>query len=128
MSRLVVLFPLLLLAAAPGRKLPPSGHPDTGPNPAADACETCHVEATPEVVKAWEGSPHGLLLVKCFVCHGSTGKDFARAPAAQRCRGCHAAELASVTPAKGKKAGPSCFACHDGHALTAEGKPNPHAR
>jgi len=128
MSRLVSLLPLLLLAAAPGRK-PPAGHPDAGPNPAPDACETCHAEATPEVMKAWEGGAHGLSLVKCFVCHGSTGRDFVRAPAAPRCEGCHPAEVASLAPAKGKKtAAPGCFACHDRHALTAEGKPNPHAR
>lgn len=127
MSRLVFLFPLVLLAAAPARK-PPAGHPDAGPNPAADACESCHAEATPQVVAAWEGSQHGLVLVKCFVCHGSTGDDFARAPSAGRCAGCHPAEMASLTPAKGKK-GPAagCFGCHDGHALTAKDQRNPHA-
>jgi hypothetical protein len=130
MSRLALVIPLLLVAAAPARK-PPPGHPD-GRNPAPDACETCHAEATPEVLKAWEGSAHGLVLVKCFVCHGSTGKDFARAPGAGRCEGCHPAESASIVPAKGTKGAkapaPGCFGCHDAHALTAEGKPNPHAR
>jgi predicted CXXCH cytochrome family protein len=127
MSRLTLLLALvpLLLAAAPKK----ASHPDAGPNPAPDACETCHADATPDAVKAWEGSAHGLTLVKCFVCHGSTGKDFTRAPGPQRCQGCHADEVAAVAPAKGQKApAGGCFACHAPHALTAEGKPNPHAR
>jgi hypothetical protein len=115
----------LLLAAAPRK----GGHPDAGKNPAADACETCHAEATPDAVKAWEGSTHGLLLVRCLVCHGSTGEDFARTPDPRRCAGCHADEVASVAPAKGRKApAEGCFGCHAPHALSAEGKPNPHAR
>jgi hypothetical protein len=125
MSRLTLLVALvpLLLAAAPKKV----GHPDAGPNPAADACETCHTDATPGAVKAWEGSPHGLALVKCFACHGSTGADFARTPAPRRCEGCHPAEYASVAAANGAKAA-GCFACHAPHALSAEGKPNPHVR
>ena len=122
---LVPLLPLLL-AAAPAKQ---AGHPPVGENPAPDACETCHAEATPAALAAWERGAHGLNLVKCFVCHGSTGKDFARAPAPRRCQGCHAEQVASAAPAKGKRASArGCFECHAPHALSAECKPNPHAR
>jgi hypothetical protein len=121
---LVPLLPLLL--AAPAKQ---AGHPALGADRPPDACETCHAEATPAAVKAWEGGAHGLNLVKCVVCHGSTGKDFARAPAPRRCQSCHADQVASAAPAKGKQApARGCFECHDPHALSAEGKPNPHAR
>ena len=113
-------FALLLLAASPAKK-----HPAVDQGLTPDACESCHAEKTPAVVKDWEGGPHGLNLVKCFVCHGATAKDLARAPAADRCGGCHAAELASVTPKKGKAQ--PCFACHAPHTLAASGKTNPHA-
>ncbi len=65
-------------------------------------------------------------MVKCLVCHGSTGKDFTQVARPERCAGCHAAEVASVTPARGKPA--ACFSCHAPHALTAPGKPSPHAK
>jgi hypothetical protein len=113
---------LLLLGASPSK----GGHPTVGEDVAADACESCHASATPAVVTEWEGGPHGLNLVKCFVCHGPAGKELARVPAATRCDGCHAAEVASVTPKKGKAR--SCFACHAPHTLAAEGKENPHLR
>ena len=68
-------------------------------------CATCHRADTPAAFKAWEDGPHGLALVKCVVCHGSTGSDFARRPPAERCRGCHgqqvdalAAKLADYLP------------------------------
>ena len=132
MSRSIVAVPLLsmsllLVAAAPVK--PGRGHPDAGPSPAADACETCHRDATPAVVRDWEGGPHGLLLVKCFVCHGSTGTDFTAAPSAQRCQGCHPAEAAAVGAAKtaSAKGRARCFDCHSAHGLAAPGKPNPHA-
>jgi hypothetical protein len=121
---------LCLLAAAPalaaGKGAAAGKHPAGGGPADPDACLSCHSEKTPEVVKQWEGGAHGLVLVKCFVCHGSTGKDFAARPqGGRRCEGCHAAEVASVTPAKGKAQ--SCFACHAPHALSAvEGRKSPH--
>jgi hypothetical protein len=118
---LPALVPLTLLLAAGA----PTPHPAVE-NGSADACQACHAQATPDVVKQWEAGRHGLLLVKCFVCHGSTGKDFvARPQAALRCRGCHAAEVASVTSRSGKAQG--CFECHAPHALEPRSKgKNPH--
>ncbi|GAO04627.1 hypothetical protein [Anaeromyxobacter sp. PSR-1] len=121
-----LLAPALAAAApgAPARAKAPR-HPDVAAQLAVQDCAECHATRTPAVVRAWEGSPHGTALVKCVVCHGSTGKDFTRSVAGARCAGCHAAEAASPTPVR---AGPGgCFACHEPHALTAEGE-NPHSR
>jgi hypothetical protein len=114
--------------AGPGRSLPQSAavrtvHPDVGAAEDGVACATCHEDVTPALVKEWTAGEHGLNLVKCFVCHGSTGADFAAAPAPQRCDGCHAAKVASVTQDGTSR---SCFACHAPHTLSSEGKPNPH--
>jgi len=90
MLRKLAPLALLLAAAAPAAR-GSKAHPDAAVNEAADACETCHRQATPTVVRQWEGGPHGALLVKCFVCHGTTGPDFAARPDARRCGGCHEA-------------------------------------
>lgn len=81
-------------------------------------CATCHRTGTPEAFGAWEASPHGVALVKCVVCHGSTGQDFRARPAATACVGCHAAQVESVS----HRAVKDCFACHAPHALS----PSPH--
>jgi hypothetical protein len=111
----------VLLSTAPawgaGKARP---HPDTKGD---QDCASCHAQSTPAVVEAWEASPHGVALVKCLVCHGSTGKDFVRSAAPERCRGCHGAEVDSAAPLA-KRGVTSCFACHDPHALRA----SPHGR
>ncbi len=90
------------------------------------ACAECHSSLTPELVAEWTASKHGLNLVQCLVCHGSTGADFTPRPAPERCLGCHALELASLTPPNGTP--PSCFTCHKPHALTVAGnQKRPHA-
>jgi hypothetical protein len=81
-------------------------------------CATCHRTGTPEVFTAWDRSPHGLALVKCLVCHGSTGKDFRARPDTSGCQACHATQVASVA----RRAVKDCFACHAPHSLAA----NPH--
>ena len=81
-------------------------------------CATCHRTGSPEVFAAWEASQHGLALVKCVVCHGSTGKDFRARPDASGCRACHAAQV----EAQAGRTVKDCFACHAPHALSA----NPH--
>ncbi len=119
-SRLARIALLLASLAAPAAaSAAPPRHPATGPD---QDCAGCHEQATPDAWKAWTDGPHGLALVKCQVCHGSTGKDFALRPAPERCRGCHAAELATVTGLV--KKGVGCFACHAPHSLAAR----PHAR
>lgn len=81
-------------------------------------CATCHRGDTPEAFKAWEDSKHGLALVKCVVCHGSTGKDFRPRPDTSACRSCHAAAVEALA----KRPVKDCFACHAPHSLS----PNPH--
>jgi hypothetical protein len=111
------LLAALAFLAAPALAAPParSAHPDPG---GEQECAACHRTETPAVFAAWEASPHGLALVKCVACHGSTGKDFRPRPASVGCQGCHAAQVASLA----KRGVRECFACHAPHALTA----NPH--
>jgi hypothetical protein len=33
-------------------------------------CYECHAKSTPKVAQDWLESKHGVMLVKCFVCHG----------------------------------------------------------
>ena len=92
-------------------------HPDTGGD--AD-CAGCHEQATPAQFKAWFEGRHGMNLVRCQICHGSTGADFTRRPPPERCRGCHGAEVDSF--ARLGVPGKDCFLCHAPHTLAA----NPH--
>ncbi len=89
-----------------------------------DGCAGCHQKVTPRVAAEWRDSRHGIALVKCFVCHGSTGADFKARPQPAGCRSCHPAEWASVTHDGNTQ---SCFGCHPPHALHAQGKASPHA-
>ena len=106
---------LALALPSPARPAPRRAHPDVK---GEQECATCHRAGTPDAFAAWEGSPHGIALVKCVVCHGSTGKDFRARPAASGCVSCHPAEVASLKP----RAVKDCFACHAPHALST----NPH--
>lgn len=115
LALLVLPFPTALPAGkkAPGK----TAHP---PVEATDTCDGCHAELSPEVHQAWFESKHGLLGVKCFVCHGSAGSDFALKAPPSRCVGCHGEKVEALkTPFfKGK----DCFSCHSGHTL------NPHKK
>lgn len=82
---------------------------------ATATCDGCHAETTPEIHAQWYGSKHGLLNVKCFVCHGAIGEEFSLEPAAERCIGCHFEEVESL--ASPALAGKSCFSCHPPHQL-----------
>jgi len=110
------LLPGGLAAAAPPR------HPAVVLG-GAETCASCHADATPEVVKAWSASRHGIDQVMCFACHGSTGADFQARPLPLRCQACHAREVDSVTQGGTTR---DCFGCHPSHALLpAKGK-SPH--
>ena len=112
----VVLAIAALLVTAP----PPAaavagrarGHPETR---GEQDCAACHRTDTPAAFADWERSPHGVALVKCVVCHGSTGKDFRARPAATGCGACHPAAAASVE----RRAVSDCWACHAPHTLSA---------
>jgi hypothetical protein len=79
------------------------------------ACEECHEQEA----QVWEDGKHGLMGVKCVVCHGDTSKNFIARPASERCVGCHAEQVAGT--AEGHKIKQkNCWACHDGHSLKLE--------
>jgi hypothetical protein len=127
LAAVLLSLPLALPAlAAPSRSGGASRHPDVAAARAVQDCDECHRTSTPAVVAEWEAGAHGVGMVKCLVCHGSTGADFNPGARSDRCAGCHASEVASVTPAHGKPA--VCFSCHAPHALTAPGKLSPHGR
>ena len=116
----VVLLAVPAAAAAQGTSRGKGGGRAAHPKVSGVAsCEECHAEATPGPFREWKEGTHGINLVKCLVCHGSTGADFTRKPVANRCLGCHADQVASMSgaPMKGK----DCFTCHTAHSL------NPHA-
>lgn len=106
---------LLALPALAGPARGRAGHPDVR---GEQECATCHRTGTPDAFKAWEDSRHGLSLVKCVACHGSTGNDFRARPDASGCRACHAAQVEGLAGRPVK----DCFACHAPHSLSA----NPH--
>lgn len=110
---LVMALPLAL-GAAPLKKGKPV-HPQVD---ASEACDVCHRDVTPDIVDAWYASRHGLMNVKCFVCHGAIGPDFVRRAPLSRCVGCHNDKVESL--AKPFFKGKDCFSCHAGHEL------NPH--
>ncbi|TYB81854.1 MAG: multiheme C-type cytochrome [Kosmotoga sp.] len=75
-------------------------------------CVECHKEFTPEIYNEWEKSKHGLIMVKCQVCHGSQ-ENFVVVPPNETCRGCHAEEYPhNPRPEK------SCSSCHLEHTFT----------
>ncbi len=77
-------------------------------------CTECH--AAQETV--WLEGKHGLMGVKCVVCHGSPEKNFAPKPALARCRGCHSDQVRDVEKARNPKER-NCFRCHDRHSVAA---------
>ena len=93
-------------------------HPDVA---GEQECATCHRPDLRLSFKAWEDSPHGLALVKCVVCHGSTGADYKPKPDSRTCVGCHAAQVEQLADADDRPS-KDCFACHSHHTLAT----NPH--
>lgn len=75
-------------------------------------CYECHGN----VMQIWQDGRHGLMNVKCVVCHGSTEKNFVARPGIERCSGCHNEKVSDVE----KKLPPSakrCTLCHDPHSV-----------
>ncbi len=87
------------------------------PNSAAD-CYACHLKATPKVAQDWYESKHGVMLVKCFVCHGEPdGKGsvpYAVDPDVNTtCRKCHDPSVNRMVAKYGLQ--PECNQCHPYH-------------
>lgn len=78
-------------------------------------CTECHGAQE----QVWMDGKHGLLNVKCVVCHGSPEENFAPRPGMNRCRGCHADMVADVEKKLAAK-DRSCFLCHEGHRVTVK--------
>lgn len=78
-------------------------------------CSECHTSEK----ELWDTGKHGLMNVKCVVCHGSTYKNFTAKPDIYKCSGCHSEKVADVE----KKLLPkqkTCFLCHDAHSVAAK--------
>ena len=75
-------------------------------------CSECHVSEA----QLWEGGKHGLMNVKCVVCHGSTDEHFVAKPDIHKCSGCHWEKVMDVEkklPPKVRK----CSLCHALHSV-----------
>jgi hypothetical protein len=101
-------FAVLIMASA-ASSWAGSKHVATG----GKDCAECHARQE----KVWFESKHGLMGVKCVICHGSTEQGFVTSPDIYRCRGCHAEQVADAVDLLGEKKA-SCALCHDPHAVT----------
>lgn len=108
MKRLITLLLILTMPAIAIAK--ENVHIET---PVDQECYECHGTQ----MQVWQDGKHGLMNVKCVVCHGSTDKNFVAKPDIYRCRGCHGEKVMDVENKLPKKV-QSCFLCHDHHALT----------
>ena len=87
------------------------------PDTASD-CFECHIKATPKITQDWQESKHGVMLVKCFVCHGQPdGKGsvpYAVNPDVNAtCRKCHDPSMKKMIEKYGLDA--ECNTCHPFH-------------
>ena len=87
------------------------------PDTASD-CFECHIKATPKIAQDWYESKHGVILIKCFVCHGlPDGKGsvpYAVDPDVNlTCRKCHDPSIQKMENKYGLD--PNCKQCHPFH-------------
>jgi hypothetical protein len=81
-------------------------------------CFECHLKSTPKITQDWFESKHGVMLVKCFVCHGQPdGKGsvpYAVNPNVDStCRKCHEVSIKKMQEKYGLKT--VCNDCHPFH-------------
>jgi len=116
MKKLFVIMLLMIALPSIVAAKAPKGHMKTD----NQECSECHAAAA----TAWLNGPHGLMTVKCVICHGSTEKNFTAKPGLNRCNGCHGEIVEQVKrmPTAGPK---TCFPCHDNHSLSVK---NPTAK
>ena len=103
-------------SAFPATRCEAAKHLDA-PEKYAD-CVECHTKVTPKVTQDWKESKHGVMLVKCVVCHGQPdGKGsipFAAQPDAMNiCVRCHDPSIQRMVAKYGEK--PNCNSCHPYH-------------
>jgi len=77
------------------------------------SCVECHQEVTPEIVKQWRSSKHGLMNFACYICHGDGKVEFYKKPGTDRCVSCHSGLPTDYS----KTVARNCFDCHNGHTL-----------
>lgn len=85
---------------------------------AVSDCYECHLKSTPKVAQDWMESKHGVMLVKCFVCHGQhDGKGsvpWAVNPDVDAtCRKCHDPSIKKMQEKYGVEQ--NCSECHPYH-------------
>lgn len=87
------------------------------PDSAAD-CYECHKLATPKIAQNWQESKHGVVLMKCFVCHGEPGGKgsipFTVSPDPSVCAKCHDPAMQRMEQKFGVKSR-QCYICHPFH-------------
>ncbi|MDR2745597.1 MAG: hypothetical protein LBB66_10465 [Desulfovibrio sp.] len=81
-------------------------------------CVSCHAKSTARATQDWKESKHGVMLVKCVVCHGEPdGKGsipFSANPdPAKICAGCHDPAMQRMAAKFGGNA--DCNICHPRH-------------
>jgi hypothetical protein len=110
MRKLMVILLLLILPAAVSAA--EKKHVKTS---ADQECSECHIDQA----RVWLEGAHGLMGVKCVVCHGSPEVNFTIKPGVDRCRGCHGDAVADIQkklPAKEQ----TCFLCHEHHTVAVK--------
>ena len=115
-SALGIIFFLYIKLAFPVVKCEFATHLKS-PDESAD-CFECHLKCTPKITQDWYESKHGVILVKCFVCHGQPdGKGsvpYAVDPDVDAtCRKCHDPSIRKMEEKYGLE--PKCNDCHPFH-------------
>jgi hypothetical protein len=113
--RTIILPLCLILAVFAPALVPAAAAKKHTPDSAGRDCTECHTSQT----QAWESGAHGLMNVKCVVCHGSPEENFMTKPSVNKCRGCHGEKVADVEkklPAKDR----TCFLCHENHTVSVK--------
>lgn len=90
-------------------------------------CVTCHVKATVQVTDDWNKSKHGVMLVKCAVCHGEPdGKGaipFMVSPDPMDiCVRCHEPAIKRMIQKYDFDAVAQCYTCHPRHQNPMHGQ------
>ena len=110
------IIPVLLLSFVVTFSLMANKSDDTDKHSEVDfslSCTECHQEETPEIVKEWRNSDHGIMNFGCYMCHGDGEVEFESSPSTERCISCHSDQEVDFTKVKLQ----NCFDCHQGHSL-----------
>ena len=107
MKHLILIFLVILLPSAIFAK--EKKHIEI---PADQECSDCHTAQA----QVWMEGKHGLMNVKCVICHDSSDKAMIAKKDIYKCRGCHGQQVKDVEeklPAQAR----NCYLCHNNHSL-----------